>query len=49
MDNTNNVRYYLLQKTLAYLVEKGAITEDEARTTSRNNAEILHPDREYIR
>ena len=49
MNQQNNVKFYLMQKALEYLVENSAITQDEAERTSRYNAEILHPDREYIR
>lgn len=49
MNQQNNVKFYLMQKALEYLVEKGAITQDEADCTSRYNGEILRPDREYIR
>lgn len=49
MNQENNVKYYLLQKALDLLVEQGAINEEEHARTSRYNAEILHPDREYIR
>lgn len=49
MNQQNNVKFYLMHKALEYLVEKGAITQDEADRASRHNAEILRPDREYIR
>lgn len=49
MNQQNNAKYYLMQKALEYLIEKGAITPEEADRTSRHNAEILRPDREYIR
>ncbi len=49
MNQQNNVRYYRLQKALDFLLEQGAISEEERERASRYNAEILHPDREYIR
>lgn len=49
MNQQNNVKFYLMQKALEYLVEKGAITQEESDRVSRHNAEILRPDREYIR
>ena len=49
MNQQNNVKFYLMKKALKYLVEKGAITQEEADRTRRYNAEILRPDREYIR
>ncbi|QQR30554.1 hypothetical protein I5Q82_02150 [Acutalibacter muris] len=49
MSQQNNVKFRLMQKALEYLVEKGAITKEESDRTSRYNAEILRPDREYIR
>lgn len=49
MNQQDNVKFYLMQKVLEYLLEKGAITQEESDRTSRYNAEILHPDREYIR
>ena len=49
MNQETNVKFYLLQKALDFLVEQGAINEEERARASRYNAEILHPDREYIR
>ncbi len=55
MNQQNNVKFYLMQKALEYLVEKDVITqkeainEEERARASRYNAEILRPDREYIR
>lgn len=49
MSQQNNVKFYLLQKALDFLLEKRAITQEEFERASRYNAEILHPDREYIR
>ncbi|WP_217957897.1 hypothetical protein [Acutalibacter muris] len=49
MNQQNNARFYFMQKALEYLLEKGAIIQEEADRTSRNNAEILRPDPEYIR
>lgn len=49
MNQQNNVRYYLLQKALDFLLEQGAITKEEQERTSRYNAEVLRPDWEYIR
>ncbi|QQR30701.1 hypothetical protein I5Q82_03075 [Acutalibacter muris] len=49
MNQQNNVKFYLMQKALEYLVEKDVITQKESDRASRYNAEILRPDREYIR
>ena len=49
MNQQNNVKFYLMQKALKYLVEKGTITKEEADRASRYNAEMLRPDKEYIR
>ena len=49
MNQQNNAIYYFLQKVLEYLVEKGAISQDEFERTSKYNAENLRPDPEYIR
>lgn len=49
MNQEKNVKFYLLQKALDFLLEQGAITKEECEDASRRNAEILHPDREYIR
>ena len=49
MNQQNNVKFYLMQKALEYLMEKDAITQKESDRASRYNAEILQPDREYIR
>ena len=49
MNQENNVKFYLLQKALDLLLAQGAINEEERARASRHNAEILHPDREYIR
>ena len=45
----NNVKYYFIQKALKFLLEKGAVTQEEFERASRYNAESLHLDREYIR
>ena len=49
MNQQNNAIFYFLRKTLEFLLEKGAISQDELERTNRHNAESLHPDREYIR
>lgn len=49
MNQRNNVRYYYLEWALCFLFKKGAITQEEYERASRYNAEILRPDREYIR
>jgi hypothetical protein len=49
MNQQNNATYYFFRKALEFLLEKGAISQDEFERASRHNAEILRPDREYIR
>lgn len=49
MNQQSNARYYFMRKALEYLVQKGAISQEEADRTIRYNAEKLHPDPEYIR
>ena len=49
MNAKNNVKYYRLKKALEFLLEMGAITQEECERACRHNAEILHPDPEYIR
>ena len=49
MNNVNNVKCYYMKKALDFLLEKGAITQEEHKRACRYNAEILHPDPGYIR
>lgn len=49
MNLRNNINFYYLNKALLFLLEQGAITQDEYEEVNRYNAEILHPDPEYIR
>lgn len=49
MNQQNNATYYFLRKALEFLLERGAISQEEFERASRYNAESLHPDREYIR
>ena len=49
MNLANNIKYYYLTKALDFLLEQGAITQAEYDEVCRYNAEVLHPDSEYIR
>ncbi|WP_217959046.1 hypothetical protein [Acutalibacter muris] len=49
MNTRNNVRYYFLERAMRLLLERGVVSQEEYEQTCRRNAEILHPDPEYIR
>lgn len=49
MNVKNNIKFYYLSKALQFLLEKGAITQDEYEAVCGYNAEILQPDGGYIR
>lgn len=49
MNNANNVKFYYMKKALVFLLENGAITQEEYERACGYNAEILRPDPEYIR
>lgn len=49
MNNANNFKYYFMKKALDILLDNGLITQEEYERACRYNAEILHPDPEYIR
>ena len=49
MSLKNNIKFYYLSKALRFLLENGAITQDEYEAVCRYNAEIFQPDSGYIR
>ncbi len=49
MNIKNNIKFYYLSKALRFLLENGAITQDEYDEVCRYNAEICKPESGYIR
>lgn len=49
MNVKNNIKFYYLSKALRFLLEQGAISQEEYETVCRYNAEIFQPDGGYIR
>ena len=49
MNVKNNIKFYYLSKALRFLLEQGAISQEEYEAVYRYNAEIFQPDSGSIR